>query len=228
MLEIILAWTPQLLKGALATIGFSIVSFFLGLIIGILSNIFYFSKNSFLKLISNFYTVIIRSLPELMVIYLIFYGGASFSNFLFHLFNIKSSLVSNIFIAIFALSLISGTYSAEVIRAAYLSIPKGQIEGAIALGMPKKIIFLRILIPQTIAYGINNFNNIFLLAVKDTSLLSIIGIKELLSITNFAVNSTQSPFLLYFYAGLIYLILTYIFNIFFHKLALKSPFINNR
>jgi octopine/nopaline transport system permease protein len=111
-------------------------------------------------------------------------------------------------IAAIAVGIISGAYSTEVIRGAFLAVPKGQIEASKSVGMNKFLIFHRILIPQVLRYALPGLGNVWQLTLKDTALIMVTGVVEIMRQAHVAAGSTYSPFTFYITAALLYLVLT--------------------
>ena len=116
-----------------------------------------------------------------------------------------------------AVGAISGAYSTEVIRGAFLAIPRGQIDAAKSVGMNKFIIFTRILIPQILRYALPGLGNVWQLTLKDTALIMVTGLVEIMRQSHIASGSTYSPFTFYLTAALLYLILTTVSNTIFNS-----------
>ena len=112
-------------------------------------------------------------------------------------------------ISVIAIGIISATYSSEVLRAAYLSIPKGQAEAAKSLGLSRWQIFLKILTPQILRHAIPGLGNVWQVTLKDTSLISVTGLVEIMRQSYIAAGSTRDPLLFYSFAAVLYLFLTF-------------------
>ena len=124
-------------------------------------------------------------------------------------------------ISIIAIGIISATYSSEVLRAAYLSIPKGQIEAAKSLGLNKWQIFYKILSPQILRHAIPGLGNVWQVTLKDTSLISVTGLVEIMRQTRIASNVEHSPLTFLITAAVLYLFLTSFSSKFFNSLESK-------
>jgi len=111
-------------------------------------------------------------------------------------------------IAAIAVGIISGAYSTEVLRGAFLAVPKGQIEASKSVGMNKFLIFRRILVPQVMRYALPGLGNVWQLTLKDTALIMVTGVVEIMRQAHVAAGSTYSPFTFYITAALLYLVLT--------------------
>ena len=130
--------------------------------------------------------------------------------------------LSTFSIAIIAIGIISATYSTEVLRAAYLSINKGQIEAAKSLGLSKFHIFLKILTPQILRHAIPGLGNVWQVTLKDTSLISVTGLVEIMRQTRIASNVEHSPLTFLITAAFLYLFLTTFSGKFFNYIEKKS------
>ena len=207
----------------LMTIVVSVSSMGLGIFIAIFTAWAKLSYSKILIFLANLYTTIIRGIPELLVIYLIFFGGSALVMKLAKTFGYNGYIELNaLTISIFAIGIISATYSSEVLRAAYLSIPKGQVEAAKTLGLSKIQIFYKILTPQILRHAIPGIGNVWQVTLKDTSLISVTGLVEIMRQTRIASNVEHSPLTFCITAAILYLFLTSFSAKFFNYLEVKS------
>ena len=217
-----LGWGDEFLFAALMTLLVSISSMGLGIFIAIFTTWAKLSYSKFLIFIANFYTTVIRGIPELLVIYLIFFGGSALVMKLAKTFGYNGYIeLNSLTISIFVLGFISATYSSEVLRAAYLSVDKGQIEAAKTLGLSKIQIFLKILSPQILRYAIPGLGNVWQVTLKDTSLISVTGLVEIMRQTRISSNVEHSPLTFCITAALLYLFLTTFSSKFFNYLEVR-------
>ena len=121
----------------------------------------------------------------------------------------------------FAIGIISGAYSTEVFRGAIQSIDKGQFEVSQALGFKKYIFFFKVIIPQMLRLAIPNLSNVWQITLKDTSLISVTGLVEIMRQSYIAAGSTRDPLFFYSFAALLYLILTFVSMKILNKLEKK-------
>ena len=218
-----LGWGDEFFFAALMTIIVSISSMGLGLFIAIFTTWAKLSYSKFLIFIANLYTTVIRGIPELLVIYLIFFGGGALAMKLAKTFGYNGYIELNaLTISIIAIGIISATYSSEVLRAAYLSIDKGQSEAAKTLGLSKIQIFFKILAPQILRHAIPGLGNVWQVTLKDTSLISVTGLVEIMRQTRIASNVEHSPLTFLITAAFLYLFLTTFSSKFFNYLEIKS------
>ena len=202
-------WGDEMLRAALVTLMVSLSAMGIGLFISIFGTLSKLSNKIYLRVLAVVYTTIIRGIPELLVIYLLFFGGSNAIMSLAKLFGYYGYIELNAFvIGSVAVGAISGAYSTEVMRGAFLAIPKGQIDAAKAVGMNKFLIFTRILIPQVLRYALPGLGNVWQLTLKDTALIMVTGLVEIMRQAHVAAGSTYSPFTFYITAALLYLVLT--------------------
>ena len=212
-------WGDEMLRATLVTLMVSLSAMGIGLIISIFGTISKLSKKIYVRILADIYTTVIRGIPELLVIYLLFFGGSSAVMGLAKLFGYYGYIELNAFvIGSFAVGAISGAYSTEVMRGAFLSIPLGQIDAAKSVGMNKFLIFTRIITPQVLRYALPGLGNVWQLTLKDTALIMVTGLVEIMRQAHVASGSTYSPFTFYVAAAFLYLILTTFSNRIFNRL----------
>jgi len=211
-------WGDEMLRAALVTLMVSLAAMGIGLFISIFGTLSKLSNKIYVRVLADVYTTIIRGIPELLVIYLLFFGGSNAIMSLAKLFGYYGYIELNAFvIGSVAVGAISGAYSTEVMRGAFLAIPKGQIDAAKSVGMNKFLIFTRILIPQVLRYALPGLGNVWQLTLKDTALIMVTGLVEIMRQAHVAAGSTYSPFTFYITAALLYLILTTASNTIFNS-----------
>ena len=215
-------WGDELFRATLMTIAVSITAMIIGFLFALIFTPLKLSKNKFLNFIANSYTTIIRGVPELLVIYLFFFGGTGAVMFVASIFGYNEYIEINAFITgAFAIGIISGAYSTEVFRGAIQSIDKGQFEAANVLGLNKFGKFFKIILPQTLRLAIPNLSNVWQITLKDTSLISVTGLVEIMRQSYIAAGSTRDPLFFYSFAAVLYLLLTYISMKLINKLEVK-------
>lgn len=191
---------PFLLKATLITIYLAVISMAIGLVIGLIVALARVSKNKFYYNIASVYVSIIRGTPLLVQIYLVYFGLPQIGISL-------GAMTSGII----ALSLNSGAYLSESFRGAILSVDKGQMEAAHSIGMTRGQAMRRIIIPQSMRTAIPTVGNTYIGLLKDTSLVSVITVTELLYQTTLIIARTFQPLTLYLAAAAIYWIVCTIF-----------------
>ena len=215
-------WGDELFRATLMTIAVSITAMLIGFSFAAIFTPLKLSKFKVLNLIANIYTTVIRGVPELLVIYLFFFGGSGAIMFVASMFGYNDYIEINAFVTgSFAIGIISGAYSTEVFRGAIQSIDKGQFEAAKVLGFSKFKQFYKIILPQMLRLAIPNLSNVWQITLKDTSLISVTGLVEIMRQSYIAAGSTRDPLFFYSFAAVLYLLLTFISMKLINKLEVK-------
>ncbi len=215
-------WGDEFLIATFMTLLVSIMSMGLGLCLAIITVWAKLIQNKITSFLANLYTTIIRGVPELLVIYLIFFGGNAVVMKIAKIFGYNGYIELNAFtIATIAIAIISATYSSEVLRAAYLSISKGQLEASRALGMNRYSIFIKVISPQVIRYALPGIGNVWQITLKDTSLISVTGLVEIMRQSRISSNVEHSPLTFLITAAVLYLCLTTFSGRFFKYLEIN-------
>jgi octopine/nopaline transport system permease protein len=215
-------WGDELLIATMMTIAVSITAMLIGFLFALIFTPLKLSKSKFLNLIGNCYTTVIRGVPELLVIYLFFFGGSGAVMYVASIFGYNEYIEINAFITgSFAIGIISGAYSTEVFRGAIQSIDKGQFEASKVLGLNKPIHFFKVIMPQMLRLAIPNLSNVWQITLKDTSLISVTGLVEIMRQSYIAAGSTRDPLFFYSFAAVLYLLLTYLSMKLINKLEIR-------
>ncbi len=215
-------WGDELFRATLMTIAVSITAMIIGFSFAAIFTPLKLSKFKSLNLIANIYTTVIRGVPELLVIYLFFFGGSGAIMFVASMFGYNEYIEINAFVTgSFAIGIISGAYSTEVFRGAIQSIDKGQFEAAKVLGFNKFKQFYKIILPQMLRLAIPNLSNVWQITLKDTSLISVTGLVEIMRQSYIAAGSTRDPLFFYSFAAVLYLLLTFLSMKLINKLEVK-------
>lgn len=206
-------WSDEMAHGALVTLEVAVAAFILGIVIGAGGAAIKLSRVRALELFGDLYTTVIRGVPDLIIIYIIFFGGGQVAMSVAKVFGYNGYIEINPFMTgVIALGFISGAYSTEVIRGAVLAVPRGQIEAAKACGMSGWLLFRRIMVPQVARYALPGLGNVWQLTLKDTSLISVVGLTEIMRSAFIGSGSTKEPFLFFLSAAVLYLALTSLSN----------------
>ena len=215
-------WGDELFRATLMTVAVSITAMIIGFSFAAIFTPLKLSKYKSLNLLANIYTTLIRGVPELLVIYLFFFGGSGAIMFVASMFGYNEYIEINAFVTgSFAIGIISGAYSTEVFRGAIQSIDKGQFEASKVLGLNKFGQFFRIILPQTLRLAIPNLSNVWQITLKDTSLISVTGLVEIMRQSYIAAGSTRDPLFFYSFAAVLYLLLTFLSMKLINKLEVK-------
>jgi arginine/ornithine transport system permease protein len=199
----------SILEGTLLTIEVSLASLAISMLLGILGALAKLSSSRPMQLAAETYTTIIRGIPDLVLMLLIFFGGQVFINQMAPLVGYEDYIDINPFMAgVSTIGFIFGAYMTETFRGAMLAVPRGQIEAAHAYGMRRGQTFMRIMLPQMIRHAIPGFGNNWLVLVKTTALVSIIGLDDMVRKAALAAGATRMPFTFYIVVAINYLIIT--------------------
>ena len=215
-------WGDELFRATLMTIAVSITAMFIGFSFAAIFTPLKLSKFKSLNLVANIYTTVIRGVPELLVIYLFFFGGSGAVMYVASIFGYNEYIEINAFITgSFAIGIISGAYSTEVFRGAIQSIDKGQFEASKVLGLKKPVHFFKVIMPQMLRLAIPNLSNVWQITLKDTSLISVTGLVEIMRQSYIAAGSTRDPLFFYSFAAILYLLLTFLSMKLINKLEVR-------
>ena len=197
-----------LAAGALMTVKLALTALCLGLVLGLLGALAKTSPYKPLQWLGGTYSTLVRGIPELLWVLLIYFGTVNLMRALGEFFG-NPDLELNAFAAgVIALGLCFGAYATEVFRGAILAIPKGHREAGVALGLSKWRIFTKLIMPQMWRIALPGLGNLFMILMKDTALVSVIGLEEIMRRSQIAVSLSKEPFHFFLIAAFIYLSLT--------------------
>ncbi|MCK7613653.1 ABC transporter permease [Roseibium sediminicola] len=205
-------WGGVLLAGFAASLQLAVGGYALGLVIGVAGAFGKLYGGPILRDLLEIYTTVIRAVPELVLILLLYYAGTDAVNALLVMVGLPRVDISGLAAGIFVIGVVQGAYSTEVLRGAINAIPSGQIEAARSYGMSPFKTLRRITLPAMLPYAIPGLSNLWLIATKDTALLAVVGFSELTLVTRQAAGSTKAYMLFYCTAGVMYLTLTLVSN----------------
>jgi octopine/nopaline transport system permease protein len=202
-------WGEAILLATGMTLLVTLVSMLIGAVLGAVIASAKLSKRTWSRVIGEAYTTVFRGEPELLVIYLFYFGGAQAASAFVNSIGIEGRVVVPPFLGgVLAVGAICGAYQAEVFRGAFLAITRGELEAGRAYGMSPTTLFRRIVVPQVLRIAIPGLGNVWQLSVKDSALVSVTGVAELMRQSSVAARSTHQPFLFLLTAGALYLVLT--------------------
>jgi len=198
-----------LIDGLIMTLGVAIASMVGALILGLAAAAGKLFAPKAGPVLIEGYTTVVRGVPELVLLLLIYYGLPTLVQDTLGGMGHDVTLAINPFVAgIGTLTLIYAAFACEVYRAAYLAVPPGQREAALALGLSSMVTFRKVELPQMMRYALPGLGNVWMVLVKATALISIIQLPELMRNADIAARSTQQPFTFFFMACLLYLSIT--------------------
>ncbi|MCP8895066.1 ABC transporter permease subunit [Shinella daejeonensis] len=199
-------WGPAMARATLMTLAVALTGFFVGAVIGALGAWAKISGGRPLRVLADGYTTVLRGIPDLLVIYLFYFGSSAVLTPIGRFFGASGFFSLPAFLAgALAIGIVSGAYHTEVLRSAYWSVARGEIEAAIAVGMPRSLAFRRIIVPLTLRYALPGLGNIWQLVLKESSLISVTGLVEILRQAQVGAGSTRQPFTFFVAAAILYL-----------------------
>ena len=206
-------WGANLVRGLVNSVQIALGAFGFGLLIGAGGAYGKLYGGPILRDLLEVYTTLVRAVPELVLILLLYYAGTDLINRALGGLGYEPIDINGLAAGIFVLAFVQGAYATEVIRGAILAIPQGQIEAARAYGMSPGLLLRRITLPAMLPFAIPGLANLWLIATKDTALLAIVGFNELTQETRQAAATTKAYFTFFMAAGALYLALTLVSDV---------------
>ncbi|MBO6758876.1 MAG: ABC transporter permease [Roseibium sp.] len=204
-------WGDEIASGVLITISLAIATLPFGLILGFFIALAKKSEEPSLRMAANIYTTIFRGLPELLTLFLVYFGVQIAIQQGLRLIGVETFVEVNSFVAgMVALAFVFSSYASEAFLSAFRGIPQGQYEGGYALGLSRFKTLRLIIFPQLIRLALPALGNLWLILLKETALVSVIGLADLVRQSGIAARVTKEPFLFFGIACLIYLVLAMI------------------
>lgn len=198
-----------ILEGVGLTLQLALSSMALAIVLGLIGASFRLSPIRLLAWLGEVYSTVIRGIPDLVLILLIFYGGQDVLNRVAAAVGYDDYIDLNpLLTGIFTLGFIFGAYLSETFRGAFMGIPKGQAEAGAAYGMSGLQIFFRVLVPQMVRLAIPGFTNNWLVLTKATALISVVGLQDMMFKAKQAADATREPFTFYLAVAGLYLLIT--------------------
>jgi len=200
---------PSILDGTVVTLTVSLASLAISMLLGIIGALSKLSPFKPLRFAAQVYTTVIRGIPDLVLMLLVFFGGQVFINQVAPMLGYDEYIDINPFIAgVSTIGFIFGAYMTETFRGAILAVNKGQLEAGNAYGMTGFQVFRRILMPQMVRHALPGFGNVWLVLIKTTALVSIIGLDDMVRKAALAAGATRLPFTFYAVVAFNYLVIT--------------------
>ena len=203
-------WGDELLAGLRITLLLAFATAPIGLIGGFFLALARRSDNPLLKVPATLFTTIFKGLPELITLFMVYYGFSMLLAFIVGQFSDGHVEVSAFLAGMIALGAVSASFASEVFMAALGGIPTGQHEAAAALGLSRWATLRKVMIPQLVRLALPGLGNLWLVLLKDTALVSVIALPDLLRRTAIAVGATKEPFFFFTVAILIYFVISMI------------------
>ncbi|SFI64560.1 ABC transporter permease [Albimonas pacifica] len=204
----LLEYLPLLMGGALTTVALAVCSALLATTLGLLGAWGKVAGNALGRGAVRVYTTLGRGIPDLVLILLVYFGGQRLINDVGEGLGLPFIEISKFWAGVAAIGVLYGAYLTETFRGAWIAVPRGQSEAARALGMPLRGEFLRVTGPQALRHALPGYGNVWLVLVKSTAVVSVIGLDDLVGLADKAGKSTREPFLFFVVVLLVYLAIT--------------------
>ena len=202
-------WGAALLTATLMTLAVSVCAFFAGLGFGTLGAAAKLAGGPAVRVAATAYTTVMRGIPDLLVIYLFYFGGSAvLTQMAAWLGGTGFFGLNGFMVGVLAVGIVSGAYQTEVLRGAYQSIPRGEVEAARVSGMGAGLMLRRVTGPLALRTALPGMGNVWQMVLKESALISVTGLTDLMRQTEVAAGSTRQPFLFYAAAAGLYLLLT--------------------
>ena len=205
---VVIDYLPLILKGMLLTIEMALLSLLIAIVLGMIGALSKQSKSRIAQSVAGIYTTLIRGIPDLVLMTLIFFGGQILVNNIGEKLGLEYIDVNPFFAGVVTIGFIFGAYMTESFRGGILAVSRGEIEAGYAFGMTPIQVFLRITFPAMVRHALPSFGNNWLVLTKATALVSVIGLQDLVYNANLAGGSTRKPFTFFLVAALLYLVIT--------------------
>ncbi|WP_421781777.1 ABC transporter permease [Kiloniella litopenaei] len=210
----IAGWAQQFGRALVTTCLLAICGFVLALVLGSLGAVAQVRGGCISRYISIAYVECVRGIPEILLILFIYYGGGALITTFAKLLGYGSRVDFDAFTAgILALGFVSGGFAVEILRAAWGAVPRGQSECAAALGLRPVKAFVLVIAPQMLRIALPPLGNLWVTTVKETALISVIGLSDMVRIANVGAGATGQPFVFYAVVGLLFLALAHVSNL---------------
>ncbi|MCU0766713.1 MAG: ABC transporter permease [Gammaproteobacteria bacterium] len=201
-------YLPTILGGALLTLELAVLSLVFALVAGLAGAAAKLSRSMLLRTAATVYTTVVRGVPDLVMMLLVFYGGQMVVNHVTEHFDLGYFDLNPMVAGVLTIGFIFGGYFAETFRGAFLAVPAGQLEAGAAYGMTRWQVFARILFPQMLRHALPGLGNNWLVLLKSTAIVSMIGLSDMTWLADQAGRTTREPFLFYLLVCVLYLAMT--------------------
>lgn len=211
-------WAPALLRASLMTLAIASCGFIAGSTLGALVAWAKVSGGRTVRIVADAYTTVLRGIPDLLVIYLFYFGGSVLLTRIANLMGHEGFVDLPGFAAgTLAIGIVSGAQHAEVFRGAYRAVSRGEVEAAMAVGMRRPVLFRRIILPLVARHALPGMGNVWQITLKESALVSVTGVVEIVRQAQIGAGSTREPFYFFFAAAILFLAITSVSGLIFGR-----------
>jgi len=204
----VIAYMPLILKGMVITVELALLSVIIAIVLGMIGALAKLSKSRFARSVAGTYTTLIRGIPELVTMTLIFFGGQILVNNIGEKLGLEYIDVSPFIAGVITIGFIYGAYFTETFRGGIMAVSRGEIEAGHAFGMTPWQVFLRVTFPAMVRHALPSFGNNWLVLIKATALVSVIGLPDMVYNAGLAGGSTRQPFTFFCVVAFLFLVIT--------------------
>ncbi|WP_174873962.1 ABC transporter permease [Vogesella oryzae] len=201
-------YLPSILEGTLLTVQVAVASLAVSVVLGLIGAMFKMAPSKPLVWLAELYSTVVRGVPDLVWMLLLFFGVQMMINDFCTYMGWPAPEINSFFAGVMTIGFIFGAYMTETFRGAIMAVPKGQMEAGLAYGMSPLRVFCRITFPQMVRFALPSFSNNWLVLVKSTALVSVIGLNDVMYRADTAKSITQEPFTVYAVVGAVFLAIT--------------------
>jgi len=221
-IQLFYEWGPNFLRGTMATLQIALGSYLLGIFIGTCGAVGKIYGGRSLRFSLKIYTTVIRGVPELVLILLIYYAGSSLINLALEGVGLNPININGVAAGVIVIGVVQGAYQTEVIRGALVAIPKHETDAGIAFGMSRFKVFRRISFPAMLPLALPGMANLWMICTKETALLAVVGFEELALVTKQAAGKSRMFLEAFTIAMVIYLCITLASNVVFKLIEKRT------
>ncbi len=219
-MEHLVRYAPLLASGALVTIALAVLSLALATVLGALGALGRV-RGGVGGAAALAYTTVVRGVPDLVMLLLVFFGGQRLVNVTLNAIGAPPVSLSAFWAGVIAIGFIYGAYLAETFRGAYLTVPRGQVEAARALGLRGPVLLWKVVVPQLVRFALPGYANVWQVLVKSTAVVSVIGLEDLVGLANDAGKTVREPFVFFVAVLAVYLLITWVSTMIFERLEAR-------
>lgn len=201
-------YLPAILAGVATTLEVAVFALFLAVTLGLLNAVLRRSPFVWLRWSAQLYSTVMRGVPDLVAMLLLFYGMQIVCNALTEQYSLPQWDIDPYIAGVMTLGLIYGAYFSETFRGAFIAAPGGQLEAGLAYGMSRGQVFRRVLMPQMMRFALPGITNNWLVLLKGTAIVTMIGLQDMTWVADQAGRATHQPFVFYMLVCVLYLALT--------------------